>query len=265
VDLADLLERLWRRRRAVAAGVALAVFAALIAIFRIEPGVPPRVEARPLETGAGTTQLVLDTRRAPILKAGMPLEGLTNRAAVLTSFVQSPPVVRRISKNLGIPLEDLGTRGAPPVGLSRGREIEADERATELTSEEAPYRVYAASDREAPVITLYTRAPDPRRAAELARAATTALAAYVEDAESRSGVPVMDRVQVRPLGSPQAEWVNRGARYMLAALAFIAAAAAWALVMTAAGRVSRALAAERPRSAPVHEGRAWLPHSSPSP
>lgn len=265
MDLGDLLERLWRHRGAVAAGVALAILAALMAIFRVEPGVPPRLEERPLETGAGTTQLVLDSRRAPILKAGMPLEGLTNRAAVLTSFVQSPPVVRRISKTLGIPLEDVGTRGAPPVGLSRGREIEADQRATELIAEEAPYRIYATSNRDAPVITLYTRAPDPQRAGELARAASTALAAYVEDAEARRGVPVMDRVQVRPLGSPQAEWVNRGARFMLAVLAFVGAVAAWALIVTAATRVSRALEADRPRSVPVREGRAWLPHSSPSP
>jgi hypothetical protein len=264
VDVGDLLERLWRHRRAVVAGVALATLAALMAIFRLEPGVPPRVEQRPLETGAGTTQLVVDSRRAPILKAGMPLEGLTNRAAVLTSFVQSPPVVRRISKRLGIELEDLGTRGAPPVGLSRGREIEADQRATELTVEEAPYRIYATAEREAPVITLYTRAPDPGRAAQLASAATTALAAYMEDAEARNGVPVMDRVQVRPLGAPQAEWVNRGARHMLAVLAFIGAAAAWALIVTAARRVSRTLAADRSRSAPVHDTGPWLPHSTAS-
>jgi hypothetical protein len=262
VDLRDLFENLWRRRRAVCAAVVFATFAAFAAIFRIDVGVPPHVEKRPVETGAGAAQLVLDSPRSPILKAGVPLEGLTNRAAVLTNFVQSPAVVQRISEILAIPVEKIGTRGAPPSGLTRGREIDADQRATELTAEEAPYRIYATSSEEAPVISLYTRAPDPAGAVRLAKAATTALTAWVEEAEERHGIPVRDRVQVRPLGPPQADWVNRGARYMLAGLAFVGALAAWVLLMTIARRVAKALKVDNRNELLPDEDDRWLGRST---
>ena len=135
MHIGDLIQALWRRRTAVAVTVAVGFAVGFIAIFRVQLGVPPHVEKRPLETGAGTTQMVLDSPRAPILKAGIPLDGLTNRAAVLTDFIQNPRSSLRISARVGIPVEEIATRGAPPFGLSKGREIEADQRATELTAE----------------------------------------------------------------------------------------------------------------------------------
>jgi hypothetical protein len=258
VDIHDLFENLWRRRLAVAVAVALATLAGLVAIFRIDLGLPPRVEQRSVETGAGVIQLVLDSPRSPILEAGTSLEGLTDRAAVFTNFMQSPLVAQRISRILAVPVEEVGTRGAPPPGLARGREIDADQRATELAAEEAPYRLYAASSRDAPVITFFTRAPDPAGAVRVADAATTALTAHVEESEARHGIPAANRVQVRPLGRPQAEWVNRGARYQLAGLAFVGVLAAAALAMSLATRVRKALAVETTKSLPAFADDGWL-------
>ena len=258
MDIHDLLETLWRRRPAVAAAVALATLAGVVAIFRIDFGLPPRFEKRPVETGAGTIQLVLDSRRSPILEAGTSLDGLTDRTAVLTNFMQSPLVAQRISKLISIPVEDIGTRGAPPPGLARGREIDADQRATELAAEEAPYRLFAASSRDAPVMTLFTRAPTPDGAVRLAEAAAAALAAHVEESELRHGVPAADLVQVRRLGPPQAEWVNRGAAYQLAGIAFVGALVASALLMTLAARVRTALALDRPQTLNAFEDDRWF-------
>jgi len=245
VDIRVLLENLWRRRLAVAAAVAFAALAGFAAVFRIDFGLPPHVEKRPVETGAGTAQLALDSPRSPILKGTVPLEGLTDSAAVLANFVQDPPVVQRISQILDIPAGEIATRGAPPTGLIRGREIDADQRATELSAEDAPYRIYATASRDAPVMTLNTRAPDPGSAVRLADAATTALASYVRNAEMGNRVPAIDRVTVHRLGPPQAEWVNRGARYLLAGLAFLGALLVWVLLTRIVGRITSALAVDR--------------------
>jgi hypothetical protein len=259
VDIRDLFENLWRRRLAVAAAVAFATLTGFVAVFRIDIGLPPQVEKRPVETGAGTAQLVLDSPQSPILKGTVPLEGLINSAAVLANLVQSPPVVQRISEILTIPAGEIATRGAPPTGLIRGREIDADQRATELSGEDARYRIYATASNEAPVITLYTRAPDPGRAVRLADAASAALATYVRTAEMR--VPAIDRVTVHQLGPPQAEWVNRGARYLLAGLAFTGALLASVLMMTIAGRIKNALAVDRWRTLVEDRDGAWLDRS----
>jgi hypothetical protein len=258
VDIRVLFENLWRRRLAVAAAVAFAALAGFVAVFRIDFGLPPHIEKRPVETGAGTAELVLDSPQSPVLKGAVPLEGLTDSAAVLANLVQSPPVVQRISRTLAIPAGEIATRGAPPTGLIRGREIDANQRATELSAEDARYRVYATASSEAPVITLYTRAPDPGSAVRLAGAATAALAAYVRTAEMR--VPEIDRVTVHPLGPPQAEWVNRGARYLIAGLAFVGALLAWVLLMPIAGRIRNALAVDRWTSLEDQDA-AWLDRS----
>jgi hypothetical protein len=261
VDIRDLLEKLWRRRLAVTAAVAFATLAAFAAVFRIGVGLPPHVEKRPVETGAGTAQLVLDSPRSPILRGAVPLEGLIDSAAVLANIVQSPPVVQRISQILAVPAGEIATRGAPPTGLIRGREIDADQRATELSAEDARYRIYAVSTREAPVITLYTRAPDPGSAVRLADAATAALAAYLRDAEMGNAVPAVDRATVHRLGPPQAEWVNRGARYLIAGLAFVGALLAWVLLARVVGRIRNALAEDRWRRLLEDQDGGWLDRS----
>lgn len=259
VDIRVLFENLSRRRLAVAGAVAFAALAGFVAVFRIDFGLPPHIEKRPVETGAGTAQLVLDSPRSPILKGTVPLEGLINSAAVLVNFVQSPPVVQQISQTLAVPAGEIATRGAPPTGLTHGREIDADQRATELSAEDARYRIYATASSEAPVITLYTRAPDPGSAVRLADAATAALATYVRNAEMR--VPAIDRVTVHQLVPPQAEWVNRGARYLLAGLVFIGALLAWVLLMMIAGRIKNALAYDRRRRLLEDQDGPWFDRS----
>jgi hypothetical protein len=261
VEIRVLFENLWRRRLAVAAAVAFAALAGFAAAFQIHLGLPPHVDKRPVETGAGTAQLALDSPQSPILKGTVPLEGLTDSAAVLSNLVQSPPVVQRMSQILDIPAGEIATRGAPPTGLTRGREIDADQRATELSAEDARYRVYAIASRDAPMITLYTRAPDPGSAVRLADAATAALATYIRNSEMGDGIPAIDRVRVHPLGPPQAAWVNRGARYQLAGLAFIGALLACMVLMTIAGRIKKALAADRWRGLLEDQDGAWFDRS----
>ena len=237
MDIRDLFLRLWHRRAAVAAGLAIATVAGLAAIFRIDVGIPPSFEKRQIETGSGVAELVVDSNRSPIWQATAPLEGLINRGALYSSFIQSAPVVDRIARIMDVPPDLIATKGAPPTGLTKGREFEADQRATELSAEDAPYRLFATASGEAPVIRLYTRAPTPGEAAKLARAAGTALTAYVEDGERRNQTVEGIRVRIDMIGAPKADWVNRGARYVLAGLAFLGALLGWVLLLTVANRV----------------------------
>ena len=247
MDIRDLFGRLWDSRGKIAVGVGIATLAGFVAIFRIDLGFPPRVEQRPIETGTAISRLALDSPGSTILRATVPLESLTNRAAVFSTFLHSPPVVTRTAQLMGLRPDEIATRGAPPTGLTRGREVDADQRAAELSAEEARYRIYATSSEEAPVIAINTRAPDPQSAARLAEAATEALREYVLQASEESGVPASKGVEVRVLGSPQAGWVNRGSRYLLAGLAFVGALLAWILVLIVAARVRDSVAADLAR------------------
>jgi hypothetical protein len=248
VELRDLLQKLWRRRLAVLGALVVATIAASAALFRLDLGIPPKAETRAVESGTGVMQVVLNSPAASIYRPVRPLEALTNRAAVYATFVQSPPVVERTAAIMGLEPEDIAARGAPPAGITRGREIDADQRATELTAESASYRIYAVPAPDAPVITLYVRAPEPASAVRLAKASVQALREYVVQAEESNAVPADERVSIMPLGEPQAGWINKGARYMIAALAFVAALLAWTLLLTFVGRLRRAVAVERARS-----------------
>lgn len=247
MELRELLRVVWFNRGAVALGLVVAAAASALTLYRIDLGVPPSAERRSLETGSASAQLLVDVPRSAIAEAGPPLEGLTARAGVLALVVESPRVVERIASGLGLGFDDIAVRGAPPAGTARGRQTSAEERSTEILTEEDRYRLVAAVEAEAPVISLFASAPTPWEATRLVETATHVLPAYMSEIQARREVPPAARLQIRHLGTPVAGWVNRGADYAIAGLAFLAGLLAWALILTALSRARQAMARQQVR------------------
>lgn len=249
-----MFEVVWRRRARVTLAVLVAAAAALLTLYRIELGIPPTAERRSVETGAASVQLLVDLPQSAIAKTGRPLEGLASRAGVLAQFIETPPVIERVARTAGLDVDEIAVHGAASPGGTRGRATSAEQRATEILAEDSEHRLVASPELKVPVISLFAGAPTPEAATRLVSAAAQVLPAYMRELQDRHQVRAEQRLQIRQFGGATGGWVNRGADYTIAGLAFLAALIVWALLLAGLRRLREMLVRERAR----------LAHESPS-
>ncbi len=166
MELVGVLRQLWARRVFVAAGLILAVAAALL------------IGGSPVaSSGLAKTRVVLDTPRSQLVTDDPSGAGtLPWRAQMLTALIATDPVRTRIASEMGIPADRLAVTDleltAPVVPASLP--VSASQAAAAPTE---PYVVRVYTDDVLPIVSIETSAPGSAAAARLAQATVHALQA----------------------------------------------------------------------------------------
>jgi hypothetical protein len=102
-----------------------------------------------------------------------------------------------------------------------------------------------------PILDIYSEAPTPRKAEQLANAAVAGMEDYLKDLANKQAVPVDRRVHLVQFGHAKGGTINPGVRLKLGVLTFLIVFGASGVTVLALDRVRRGwkLEAMSPRDA----------------
>lgn len=234
MDIASILNELWRRRIWVGVGILVAGVLAMSVVFKL-----PSFEKKSTVTSAASTDVLVDTRRSALGSIAIDVDELTTRAAVYARMVGTTAVKKRIAELAGAPAEQiavfdtsLGTPAPSPGDVSP---------VTPTPPSPGGLQIVASTQEAGPAIKLEALAPTPTAAKQLADAAAAALISYVAGVQEQRAIPAAERVVLRQLGSPEAVFHIAGPDYAKAIAAFIGAFLAWCLLVLVVSRTVAAL------------------------
>jgi hypothetical protein len=187
-----ILRELWQRRLLVALSVVAAAAISVVAIYDVGVA-PPSISKRTEVNAQGSIEILVDSSRSPIADVGRNLTPLSARAGVFARYIAGGTVIARISKETGIPVNQIDVAGPAPLP---GEAPGAGEPAPELR----PYGISIAQRGELPIVAVTTRAPTVREAEALAGAAPKAIRQTVESIQEEDQIPPGQRVEFRALG-----------------------------------------------------------------
>jgi hypothetical protein len=230
MDTARIVKTLWRHRLWVALGWIVAWGVAYAITFKVT--FPPGLEPRGIEFGAASTQVLIDTRRSPLLDADAEVDPLTTRAQVYARLVESDPVREAIAREAGYEPAEIVIAGRTAISTFRSaREPAAEQRANQLAGESQQKRLLFAAEEELPVLSIYAQGRTANEAIRLADAGAQGLIAYVKRLQARGSVPAASSVELRQLGSARGALVNPSASEMLALVVFVGVLAFWCILV----------------------------------
>lgn len=239
VELARTLKTLWERRRLVVLGGVLAMFAALLSVFRVGL-VPPSLESRANEFSTASVQILVDTPGSAFADTSSNLEPLETRASVFARFLASPVAVELIARRARVPKDAIEAQG--PFDLNQPlfvQEPTAEQRSSQIIGEGAVYRLRFVNSPELPIIAVYAQAPTTEEALNLADAAPVALRDYLDGLQDRQGIPPERRVQIRQLGKATGGVVNKGADIQIFLLVFLVVLVGWCMLLVPAHTIAQ--------------------------
>jgi len=239
MEPARTLKILWRRRRLVALGAAVALLAALLSIYRL--GLfPPSLESRSNVFASASSQILVDAPNSAFADTSFDLDELDTRASVFARFLASPAAVALIAKEAGIPFEAIEARGPFELNLPEVQQAPtAEERSSQILGEGALYRLRFENNPGLPIVSVFAQAPEPEEAATLAAAAPAALHDYIERIQVEQQTPLQRQVVVRQLGSSRGGTVNQGANLQIATLVFAVVLGTWCMLLIPARTIAR--------------------------
>lgn len=254
MELALVLQDLLRRRRALAAGLVVALIAALMSVYRIEGfGLKPRG----LRHSSASTEVFVDTPSSVLGSVTQAIEPLQARATAYANFMASPAMLSLVGRHAGIAGDRLYAAG--PVDATVPRVIEeptAVVRNVQITGETAPYRLNFSNDPNLPTIGIAAQAPTTQQAVNLADAAAWALRHYVAGIQASNDIPSGSRVVIRQLGPATGGVSDAGISKALASMVFVFVFVVWCVGLLLAGRFRESWrAAARVRSSDAGEPR----------
>ncbi len=191
-----ILKELWHRRLLVALSVVAAATISVVAIYDVSPA-PPSISKRTQVNAQGSIEILVDSSRSPIADVGRNLTPLSARAGVFARYIAGGTVIAQISKETGIPVNQIDVAGPAPLP---GEAPGAGEPAPELR----PYGISIAQRGELPIVAVTTRAPTVPEAEALAGAAPKAIRQTVESIQEEDRIPLAQRVEFRALGPARA-------------------------------------------------------------
>ena len=212
------------RTRRLIAVLALSSLAALAAAALNTGAIgllPPRIGAPDLDVAAASTHVFVDTPAPSVVhRDEYPPTALIKRTELLGRVMTSPLVVERIGRRAGIAPERIAaaarTTENVPVVLT---EPTSEERASQIATEDRPYRVEVQARQSTPVLDVYARAPSVAEAERLADAAVAGLDEYLRATAARQDLE--KGVRLRQLGPARGAIVNAGMPLAVAILTFI--------------------------------------------
>jgi hypothetical protein len=247
LDLATVTRELLRHRALLAVAVIAGLFAAFTTQYKLE-GFPPKASKKALEYGAGSTQLMIDAPKTPVVDLGREFDPFISRATIFSKLMTSQPVVDVITREAGLPRGSVFA-STPASGnqTKAAKEPEAEERSNAILGETIGYRLLIRAEPGQPLITISAQAPTPREAVRLADAGAKGFQKYVADLESKQRVESQNRVEIRQLGTASGGIVNKGASRDAAVLAFGAVFVGTCLLILLVANIRRGWRAQEAR------------------
>jgi hypothetical protein len=233
MDLAGVVNVLWRRLPLVVAGGVLALVGSVLLAYHVSPSAPHLV-ARETVRGVASNRVLVDTPTSQVVEAAPKgSDTLLQRADLLADAVATDAGIAMIVRRLGIPRAELSVYN--PATLAPETAIPLPVRASEAAaSAGVPYALTVARDPLLPIISLFAWAPDRRRAAELVDAGVAAMRAIAAPAPGTPAVLVAD-----PVGRTQAATVVK-TRKRKAAAAGAVLFGMWCIAIVVASGARRA-------------------------
>ena len=109
MDIASILNELWRRRSWVAAGAIVVALIALSVVFRL-PGFDKKSDT----SGAASTDVLVDTRSSALGSIAIDVNELATRASVYANIISTTAVRQRIARRVGVgPIRSAFSTSAP--------------------------------------------------------------------------------------------------------------------------------------------------------
>lgn len=236
MEIVIVLRLLWRRRVAVACGIALAIAGALA--VGTDP-VPPSATAE--------TRVTVDTPHSQLVtSAPAGADSLPWRATLLAIMLGDNHARTRIAREAGVPPDrldvvdpELGEPAVPASLPHTAAQVAADVH--------EPYRITVHTDDVLPVVAVATEAPDRATAVRLARAAVDALGAHAPQHDTK----VLQGLRVERVSPIQAKTVPGGGGRMRLLLVAVVLLVLWCAVLAVLPALRRGLRGLRPRRTAV--------------
>jgi hypothetical protein len=229
MEFALILRELLSRRRTLAVGVAIALVAAILSVYRVDGF---GLKARSLQYSSAATTVFVDTPSSVLGNLTQTFEPLQARATAFANFMASPTVLNLIGQRLGISGGQLYAAGPIDPNVPRiVQEPTAVKRNVEITGETAPYRLNFDNDPNLPTIGIYAQAPTTEGSIALANAAAASLSEYVSSIQATNKTPAQSRVVIRQLGQPTGGVVDGGISKALASMVFVGVFLLWCVLM----------------------------------
>jgi hypothetical protein len=239
MELARTLRILWKRRRLMVLGVAIAMIAVLLSVYQV--GLfPPSLTSRTNVFATASSQILVDTPDSAFADLANDLEPLDVRASVFARFLASPTATALIAREAKLPADSIEAQGPFDVNLPVfQQEPTAEQRSTQIIGEGALYRLRFENNPALPIISVFAQAPTEREAIALAAAVPAALRGYVKQIQARQNTPPARQVEIRRLGRANGGVVNKGASFQIAALVFIVVLIGWCMLLIPAHTIAR--------------------------
>jgi hypothetical protein len=219
MELAQIIQTLLQRKRAVAVVVVAAFCLSLLTAYKPTTG---GLKPRSLEYGAVTQQILIDSPNSALADLNKDTTPLSVRAMVYAEFMRSSAVVGAVAKRLHISPDQITSEG-PFSSVGSRDNVTGPEpaRSAQVTAEGDTYRLAFDAQDGLPVITIYTQGPTTKKAMAASRAVVASLQTYVSGLQNQEALKPSSRVLIRSLGPADGGPVNHGARKALIALAFL--------------------------------------------
>jgi hypothetical protein len=253
VELVGALRLLWRRRWVVCVGIGLALAAAILMAYRVDPGGSPMLESRQYEVGVASASVLVDSRSSQVVDlgggeaSGADTATLAARARLLANLIATSPLKEQIAALADVEPTSLVTRvtgDAPvanPTPVATGTTIDPGDPKVNILDLQTTESV--------PIITVNVQSGDERAAKLLAGSAVGELTRYLRSVAAGNRVPDARQLVVAPLGAASSATTQKGPGRALSAAAFAFVLAAWCLGILATTALAagwrRAAAAER--------------------
>jgi hypothetical protein len=240
-----ILRELWRHRLLVLLGVFVALAVQLLMVYRVSPGVPPKLESRQYDVGVASSAVLIDSQSSQVVDLGggevrTDVIALAARAKLLANLLATRPLRDDIARLAGVRPDRLITQVSSTT-----------EEVKQPVSEEATGIVVRPDDADAsilnlqtsetvPIITVTAQAPQEKVASRIASSTVATLRAYLTSVAATNRVPDVRQLVMRQLGEPTSATSGRGPDTTRAAMMFVLLLALWCAGILAMSGLSTA-------------------------
>lgn len=197
MESVGIIRVLWRRRLWVAAGALLALALALVALYRVSPGLPPSLQSRTTSSGFAWQRLLVDTPSSVLADAkARGAQAIASKAVLLGDLAEGDSARRQMAADVGVRPAEIGVVG--PGSLTPAMVTSLATQAIEVTRPRARYLVAIDEAPSLPILSVFATAPEPDAAARLVRATAAAIGSLSRQALGPGG-----EARVEELGKVQ--------------------------------------------------------------